>query len=229
MLHQALGSLAEWRSFPARLGRHTNCGVFAYSRANHGDSETLTAPPDHAYLDYEAQTVLPEILQSALIAHPILFGHSDGATIALLFASAFPERCAGLVVEAPHVFVEACTVAGVSEAREAYRSGRLRQQLAPYHANPDAAFAQWSEIWLDPAFRSWNIEASLSRISCPVMAIAGRIDAYGTAAQLDAIAARVHDCETLLFDDCGHTPHRERPYDVLAASARLVRRATGTA
>ena len=142
---------------------------------------------------------------------PWLFGHSDGASIALLYAAAFPERVAGVVAVAPHVFVEDVSVASIEQARDAYAATDLRQRLARYHDDPDSAFCGWNDIWLDPAFRAWNIEDMLPRIRCPVLAVQGEDDEYGTMAQIDAIARRVPQARLLKLPACGHSPHRDQP------------------
>jgi pimeloyl-ACP methyl ester carboxylesterase len=175
------------------------------------------------YMHREAEIVLPDLLRQAGIARPVLFGHSDGASIALLYAAAFPDAPRGLVLEAPHVFVEDVSVAGIAAARRVYETTDLRDRLARYHADPEGAFRGWHDIWLDPAFRAWNIEDRLGAIRCPMLLIQGEADEYGTRAQLDAIAARVPDTEIRLLPG-GHAPHRDDPEAVLALTAGFVAR-----
>jgi pimeloyl-ACP methyl ester carboxylesterase len=225
LLHEGLGSVAHWRDWPARLAARTGCGVFAYSRHGYGGSEPLRERRAVGYMHHEAEIVLPDLLRQAGIARPILFGHSDGASIALLYAAAFPGEPRGLVLEAPHVFVEDVSVAGIAAARRVYETTDLRDRLARYHADPDGAFRGWNDIWLDPAFRAWNIEDRLAAIRCPLLLIQGEADEYGTRAQLDAIAARVPDTETALLPG-GHAPHRDDPETVLALTADFVARIT---
>jgi pimeloyl-ACP methyl ester carboxylesterase len=226
LLHEGLGSVALWKDFPRQLARRTGWSVVAYSRYGHGNSDPLTQPRRIDFMHHEAEIVLPALLDRLEIARPVLFGHSDGASIALIFAGAFPRRAAALVLEAPHVLVEGRALASISRAREDYFSRDLPTRLAPYHADPESTFRGWNDIWLDPAFRAWNIEEYLSSIRCPVLLIQGQDDEYGTQAQLDAIARRVRDCEVLLLPGCGHSPHREQEAVTLEAAAGFIRRLT---
>ena len=160
----------------------------------------------------QAHAVLPALLARLGIEDPPwLFGHSDGGSIALLYAAAFPARVAGLVAVAPHVFVEDVSVASIEQARIAYEATDLRRRLARYHDDPDSAFRGWNDIWLDPAFRAWDIEECLPRIRCPVLAVQGEDDEYGTMAQVDAIARNVPQARLLKLPACGHSPHRDQP------------------
>jgi pimeloyl-ACP methyl ester carboxylesterase len=170
----------------------------------------------------EARVALPELLKALRIDNPVLVGHSDGASIALIHAgSGHPVR--GVAVEAPHVFVEEHGLAGIVEAKQAFESGSLREGLAKYHRDAEKTFHGWNEVWLSAAFRSWNIEKFLPGIQCPVLAIQGVDDQYGTMAQLDSIARNVKGrCELLKLENCGHTPHRDQPQAVLAALVRFV-------
>jgi pimeloyl-ACP methyl ester carboxylesterase len=224
LLHEGLGSVAMWRDFPDRLAALTGATVLAYSRRGHGRSEPLSAPRRVDYMHCEARDILPAVLAQLAIDRPVLIGHSDGASIALIHAGAAPERVRGLVLLAPHVFVEERTIAGATAAREAWRTGDLPARLARYHDDPQGLFAGWNEIWLAPQFRDWNIEAFLPGIACPLLLIQGEDDAYGTLAQFTAIRRGVKSrrIEELVLPGCGHTPHRERPQAVLAAIARFV-------
>ena len=160
----------------------------------------------------QAEDVLPALFaQLGIDDPPWLFGHSDGASIALLYAAAHSERVAGLVAVAPHVFVEDVSVASIEQARIAYAGADLKHRLARYHDDPDSAFHGWNDVWLDPDFRSWNIESCLPRISCPVLAVQGEDDEYGTMAQVDAIARLVPQARLLKLPACGHSPHRDQP------------------
>ncbi|HML16663.1 MAG TPA: alpha/beta hydrolase [Bryobacteraceae bacterium] len=221
MLHEGLGSISMWRDFPDRLAARTGCGVFAYSRYGHGNSERLAGKRGVDYLHREAEVALPELLAEAAIEHPILLGHSDGASIALIYAGKYPDSPRALILEAPHVFVEDFALDGIRRTRLAYQTTDLGRRLARHHAWPDDTFRAWQEIWLDPRFRSWNIEAYLDSIRCPVLMIQGENDEYGGAHQIAAIASRVQS-EVLSLDACGHSPHRDQPEAVLDRIARFV-------
>jgi pimeloyl-ACP methyl ester carboxylesterase len=223
LLHEGLGSLAQWRDFPARLAQATGCATLVYSRLGYGQSDPLTEARRVGYMHVEALETLPALRDALAVADPILVGHSDGASIALIHAGARRWPIRGLILEAPHVFVEDVTVASIAAAREAYRTTDLRARLARYHRDVDGAFRGWNDIWLDPEFRAWNIEDCLPAVTSPVLVIQGEDDEYGTKAQLDAIAAKVAGpVETLLLKDCKHSPHRDQPDATLAAMARFV-------
>jgi pimeloyl-ACP methyl ester carboxylesterase len=222
MLHEGLGSIALWKDFPQQVASRTGCGVFVYSRYGHGNSSRLEEkrPVDH--LHTEAELVLPEILSQAGITRPILLGHSDGAAIALIYAGKYPDAAAGLILEAPHVFVEDLSVRSIAETRNAFLNGDLRRKLARYQADVDSTFWGWADIWLSPEFRTWNIESYLAAIRCPVLMIQGEDDEYGTTAQLDAIQSKVPHSEILLMPACGHSPHRDRTEDTLSRIAAFI-------
>jgi pimeloyl-ACP methyl ester carboxylesterase len=215
MLHEGLGSVSHWKDFPLWLAEQTGAEVFVYSRHGHGNSQALDAPRPVSYMHYEAQIVLPEILRLAEIKRPVLLGHSDGASIAIIYAGTFPERLAGIVLEAPHVFVEDITVQSITQAKVLYETTDLAAKLGRYHANPDSLFWGWNNIWLDPEFRDWNIEAYLDKIRCPVLVLQGAQDEYGTIRQIDAIRARVPSAEWMILENCKHAPHRDQPDLVL--------------
>ncbi|MGE0715178.1 MAG: alpha/beta fold hydrolase [Alphaproteobacteria bacterium] len=224
-LHEALGSAPLWRDVPAALAEATGLPAMAYSRRGFGGSDARTLPLPVDYLDVEADRALPAVLAALGIADPLLVGHSDGATIALMHAGS-PAGAAvvGVVAEAPHVFVEEETLAGVREALPVYRGG-LREKLMRHHGDQtDGVFSGWHDTWLSPAFRDWNVEHRLSHIRCPTLVIQGLDDQYGTPRQVEAIAARAAGpVETMLLPGCGHVPHRDRRDDVLAAITRFVR------
>lgn len=221
-LHEGLGSVAMWRDWPAQLCQRLGCAGLVYSRRGYGQSDAVPDVrgtsdelagqrvgrllPD--YMHHEALVVLPALLQALGIERPVLLGHSDGGTIALIHAS----RCAvaGCVVMAPHVMVEDISVQAITSAREAYESGPLRQRLAPYHADVDCAFWQWNDVWLSEAFRPFDIRPELGCISAPLLAIQGEADPYGTMAQIDDIARAVPQAQLLKLPDCGHSPHRDQ-------------------
>src|SRR6202163_31538 len=222
MLHEGLGSIGLWRDFPARLAERTGCSIVAYSRYGYGRSTVLREKREPDYMHREAEGVLPALLAQLGIVHPILFGHSDGASIALIYAGAHPAGVRALILEAPHVFVEELSVRSIAEAKTAYATTDLPAKLGRWHADVDATFYGWNDIWLDPRFRAWNIEPSVARVRCPVLLIQGDADEYGTTAQLDAIAKRVPVSETLLVPGAAHSPHRDAPEAVLARVAAFV-------
>lgn len=216
-LHEGLGSLRLWRDFPAAVARRTGCGALIYSRAGNGFSQAA-GPRTPRYMHDEALGVLPALLERLEIAEPVLFGHSDGASIALIYAADRPVTA--LVLEAPHVFVEELSLRSIAAIGDAFGAGDLRKRMERHHADATATFSGWNEVWLSPAFRNWNLLEETQRLRAPVLAIQGLDDEYGTAAQVDAIAkvsgARV---DRMLLDDCGHAPHRDRPAFVEAATA----------
>jgi pimeloyl-ACP methyl ester carboxylesterase len=213
-LHEGLGSLAMWKDYPQALCAATGARGLVFSRNGYGRSTPRPATEKWPveFMHAQAEDVLPALFESLGIEDPPwLFGHSDGGSIALLYAAAFPGRVAGLVLVAPHVFVEDVSVASIEQARVAYAGTDLRHRLARYHDDPDSAFHGWSDIWLDPAFRAWNIVDCLPRIRCPLLAVQGEDDEYGTMAQIDVIARRVPHARLLKLPACGHSPHRDQP------------------
>lgn len=227
LLHEGLGSIAMWKEFPGQLAHATGCNALVYSRYGYGESDSLDQARQVDFMHEEALMVLPELLDRLDIRRPILVGHSDGASIALIHAAQaahLGRSVAGVVAMAPHIMVEDISIASISAARDAYLHGSLRARLMPYHRDVDSAFWGWNRIWLDPAFRHWNIESCLADIRCPVLAIQGEDDEYGTMTQLDRIAAAVQDVELLKLEDCRHSPHRDQPAAVIAAVQRFVDR-----
>jgi pimeloyl-ACP methyl ester carboxylesterase len=217
-LHEGLGSVALWKDFPARVAAATGCPALVYSRAGYGRSSPASLPRAPDYLHVEARTVLPALLDRLAIANPVLVGHSDGASIALLHAGSGARSVRALITLAPHVFVEDISIASIAEARRQFETTDLRDRLARRHADPDAAFRGWNDIWLSPAFRAWNIEASLPSVRCPLLLIQGRDDEYGTTDQLDAIERQAGGSVTRVeLADCRHSPHRDQPEATLAA------------
>jgi len=210
MLHEGLGSIAHWKDFPSLLAEATGAGVFLYSRYGHGGSDALNKPRPVSYMHHEAQVVLPEILRQAGIERPLLLGHSDGASIAIIYAGTFPDSPAGLILEAPHVFVEDLSVSSIAQVREQYQETDLRRRLGRYHANADSLFWGWNNIWLNPDFRSWNIESFLDAVRCPVLVLQGTQDEYGTTKQIEAIQRRIPAASAVILDGCKHAPHRDR-------------------
>ncbi len=219
-LHEGLGSVALWRDFPARLAEATGRRALLYSRAGHGRSDVPPVPRTPRFMHDEALDVLPELLRVAGIENPVLVGHSDGGSIALIHASAHPVR--GLVLLAPHVFVEELSVVSIAEARETYESTDLRERMGRYHRDADATFRLWNDIWLAPEFRSWNIEDVLGFVTAPALLIQGEHDQYGTLAQIDAIARGIAGPVSRAMLDCRHAPHLEAPEDTLAAASAFI-------
>ena len=223
LLHEGLGSISLWRDFPAALSTRTRRPVFAYSRAGHGGSDLPPAPHTTRFMHEEAIAWLPAILDRAGIDDAVLLGHSDGGSIALIFAATYPSRARALVLEAPHVFVEDISVASIARAKAHYEAGDLRRRLSGHHADVDAAFRGWNDVWLDPAFRAWNLEAYLPAVMSPTLVIQGEQDEYGTIAQVDAIVNQLAaPVERLILPNCGHSPHREQPAKVLDAISRFL-------
>ena len=222
-LHEGLGSVAMWKDFPQRVGAATGCPVLVYSRAGYGQSTPLATPRRPDYMHVEALSSLPALVDRLAIHGPILIGHSDGASIALIYAGAHVRPTPAVVALAPHVFVEELSVASIAQAKVLYDTTGLRARLARYHGDVDSAFRGWNDIWLAAAFRNWNIESYLPAISCPLLLIQGRDDEYGTLAQLDAIERQVSGrVERVELAACGHSPQRDQPEATLAAIERFV-------
>lgn len=225
-LHEGLGSVALWRDFPAKLAERTGCPAVVYSRYGYGKSAPIAAPRGVDYMHIEALEALPDLRAQLGLDNPILIGHSDGASIALIHAGAGRWPVRALILEAPHVFVEEVTVASIADAKTAYATTDLRQRLARYHDDLDSAFRGWNDIWLDPAFRAWNIEDALPGVRCPVLAIQGADDEYGSLAQIDAIERGVAGpFERLVLAGCKHSPHRDQEAAALDAMAGAIVRA----
>ena len=219
-LHEGLGSVAGWRGFPRALCDRLGAPGLVYSRRGYGRSTPLAESRATDYLHREAWDVLPALLERCGVPRPLLVGHSDGGSIALLYAARFDPLA--IAIMAPHVFVEDVTIAGIEEARTAWERGKLKDPLARVHDDPDGAFFGWNDGWLNPAFRLWNIEAELPKIRCPVLAIQGYDDQYGTMEQLDRIARGAPGRTTLLkLEKCGHAPQRDQPEAVMRAIGEL--------
>lgn len=223
-LHEGLGSIDLWKEVPDVLAERTGCGVLVYSRYGNGFSEVLDEPRCVSYMHDEARVVLPQILEAFEIRDAVLIGHSDGASIALIYAGEIGARIRGVVAEAPHVFVEDLSVQSIALAKVAFETTDLPQRLARYHIDVDRTFYGWNDIWLDRDFRSWNIRDAVRRIKVPMLLIQGENDEYGTMAQLDAIRedASHSRLDTLLLADCGHSPHRDRAEATLSAIAGFI-------
>lgn len=228
LLHEGLGCVAMWRDFPRKLAAATGCRVAAYSRPGYGGSQAYTTPRTPAYMHYEGEVFLPAFLAALGIDHPVLVGHSDGGSIALIHAAAHPALPLALAVMAPHEFVEEETLAGIRRAREAWQTTDWPQKLARYHADARRVFADWNDTWLSAAFRDWNIEACLPRIICPILAMQGEGDEYASLRQIDVIAEEAASVELLKLPDCGHSPQKDQEAAVLAALAGFVDRVSGS-
>jgi pimeloyl-ACP methyl ester carboxylesterase len=227
LLHEGLGSIAMWRDFPGRLAHATGCNALVYSRFGYGNSDPLRTDRPVRYMHDEALVALPEILDRLSVERPILVGHSDGGSIALIHAGSGSRPLAGVVTLAAHVLVEDISVASIAAAKKAYETTDLRARLARHHADVDSAFLGWNRIWLHPDFRAWNIESYLASIACPVLAIQGEDDEYGTMEQMRRIGAQVRDVELLALEDCRHSPHKDQPGAVIEAITRFVDRISG--
>jgi pimeloyl-ACP methyl ester carboxylesterase len=219
-LHEGLGSVALWRDFPERLAQATGRRALIYSRAGHGQSGLPDGDRTPRFMHDEALEVLPEVLREAGIERPVLVGHSDGGSIALIYASQHPVS--GLILLAPHVFVEDVTVESIEEARETFASTTLRDRMARYHRDPERTFRLWNDIWLAPAFRSWNIEDVLPGVTAPTLLIQGEHDQYGTLAQIDAIERGLAGSVRRAVLDARHAPHLEATEETLRVAAEFL-------
>ncbi len=220
LLHEGLGSVGLWRGFPERLAEATGRRTVAFSRYGHGQSDSPPKPRTPAFMHEEALEVLPDLLTERGLEDPVLVGHSDGASIALIYAAHHPVHA--VVAIAPHVFVETMCLDEIRRARRAYLETDLRERMARHHRDPDAAFLGWNDVWLDPAFPSWSITDELERISCPLLLIQGERDQYGTMAQLDAIERLATGPVRRVELDCEHSPPTELPDETTQAIARFV-------
>jgi pimeloyl-ACP methyl ester carboxylesterase len=225
LLHEGLGSVSQWRDFPQKLAAATALPVLAYSRAGYGRSSPVPLPRRFTYMHDEARDVLPGVVAAAGFSRSVLVGHSDGASIAAIYAGSVVSRnLCGLVLMAPHFFVEDVTVASIAEARQAYETGGLRERLERHHGdNVDVAFYGWNAPWLDPASRTWDITEYLPRIQVPTLLIQGEGDQYGTLAQIDCAERLIAGpVERLVLTGCGHSPQRDQPEKTIAAISRFV-------
>jgi pimeloyl-ACP methyl ester carboxylesterase len=217
MLHEGLGSLAMWRDFPQRVAEATGATVLVYNRRGYGWSDPLPGPRGVDYMHGEAQDVLPTLLEALDIKRPLLVGHSDGASIAIIHAGSGND-VAGLVLMAPHVFVEDLTVDSIAAIKEIWKTSDMKSRLGRYHRDAEHTFWGWNDIWLLPAFKQWNIEAFVPKIAAPMLVIQGLDDEYGTPAQCEAIKARAKaPCALLMLESCKHSPHRDQPERTLQA------------
>jgi len=222
-LHEGLGSISQWRDFPARIAAATGLPAIVYARYGHGQSDALKQPHGVDFMHREALESLPEFLGALGVARPILIGHSDGASIALIYAGA-GHPIEALVALAPHVFVEDISIAGIAAAKQTFERTDLRDRLARHHRDAIKTFYGWNDVWLAPEFRGWNIESFLPAIRCPLLAIQGYEDEYGTMAQVEAIARQAGGpIEVLKLEQCGHSPQKDQPEIVVAAIVGFVK------
>lgn len=235
-LHEGLGSISMWRDWPQALCQTLGCAGLVYSRQGYGLSDPVTdvrgpsVQSGHQrsgrlqsdYMHREALVVLPQLLQQLGIQKPMLLGHSDGGTIALLHAAHLEVHAC--MVMAPHVMVEDISIQAIELARDAYEKGTLRERLQRFHADVDCAFWQWNDVWLSPAFRRFDIRTTLANIQAPVLAIQGTQDPYGSMAQIHDIVRHAPQTETLMLENCGHSPHRDQPLVVTQAIQNFLQR-----
>ncbi len=219
-LHEGLGSVGLWRGFHRRIAATTGRRAVAYSRLGHGSSEPPPQPRTPRFMHEEAATVVPALRAALDLDRPVLVGHSDGGSIALLHAAT--ADVGGVVVLAPHVFVEEIGLRAIADARRDFLDGDLRVRLARHHRDPDAAFLGWNDVWLSPGFRSWDLRPLLDRITAPVLGIQGTADPYGTAAHVEAVRDTVRGPVELLVLDCGHAPHIEERRATTRAMLRFL-------
>jgi len=226
LLHEGLGCVGLWGDFPDKLAKATGCGVFVYSRAGYGQSSPVALPRPLSYMHDEARDTLPQLLDSTGFRRGLLIGHSDGASIAAIYAGTHQDhRVGGLVLIAPHFFTEDPGIASIVEAKNAYDTTDLRAKLARWHVDVDNAFRGWNGAWLDPDFRKWDITEQLAYIRVPILIVQGEGDQYGTVAQIET-AERECYCpvEVALLPGVKHSPQREAPEATLKAIADFVAR-----
>lgn len=224
-LHEGLGSVSMWRDFPQRVADATGCEAIVYSRYGYGRSTPRRGEArTPRYMHEEAQIALPALLDALQLERPFLFGHSDGGSIALINAGSSHHALSGIIVMAPHVLVEEVTLAGIRAAGDAWQTTDLPSRLGRHHRDVTSVFQVWLDIWLSPSFRNWNIEEYLPSIHCPILAIQGEDDEYGTMDQLVRIAHQAHDVDLVKLADCRHSPHKDQPEAVIEAVAGFVAR-----
>ncbi len=226
LLHEGLGCVGLWGDFPDQLSAASGAGVLVYSRAGYGKSSPVALPRPLSYMHDEAREVLPKLLDAIGFKRGLLIGHSDGASIAAIYAGSHQDhRAGGLVLIAPHFFTEDPGIASIVEARKAYQTGDLRHKLARWHADVDNAFKGWNGAWLDPDFRQWDISEFLAYIRVPMLIVQGEDDQYGTVKQIEAALEQCYcPVEVALLPGARHSPHRDAPQATLKAIAEFVGR-----
>ena len=226
VLHEGLGCVGMWGDFPDKLQAATRCGVFVYSRAGYGQSSPVALPRPVSFMHDEARETLPRLLDAIGFQRGLLVGHSDGASIAAIYAGSMQDhRVGGLVLMAPHFIVEDVSVASIAGIRATYETTDLRAKLARWHANVDVAFRGWAETWLDPHFRTWDLCEELAYIRVPMLIVQGENDQYGTARQIEVAREECYcPVEVALLPDVRHVPHREAPGETLAVVTDFCKR-----
>ena len=226
MLHEGLGCVALWRDFPQQVAQATGMGVFVYSRQGYGQSDPANLPRPLDFMTREALNVLPHVLDRIGFRRCILFGHSDGATIAAIYAGSVSDhRVRGLILMAPHFFTEPGGLAAIEVARRNFGAGDMKERIGKYHRDPEGMFHGWNDTWLDPDFKDWNVAEVIDYLRIPVLAIQGRDDQYGTLAQIEEIQQRIYSpVDVEILDDCRHAPHFEQPKLTLSAVTEFAER-----
>ena len=226
MLHEGLGCVELWRDFPQKLASETGFGVFVYSRAGHGKSDSCELPRPVDYMSVEAEQILPQVLDQIGFQRGVLLGHSDGASIASIYTGFRQDhRVRGLILIAPHFFTEDTGLEEIAQIRDEYETTDLRARMGKYHRDPDNAFRGWNDAWLDPEFKEWNIADAIDYFRIPVLAIQGTNDPYGTLAQIEEIEQRIYSpLDTEIIDGCEHAPHIEEPARTLSSIASYLER-----
>ncbi|MBX3613813.1 MAG: alpha/beta hydrolase [Burkholderiaceae bacterium] len=222
-LHEGLGSVSMWRGFPDRLCAEVGLPGLVYSRPGHGSSDPTTGPYSPGFMHDEATGTLPAVLRAFDIRQPVLFGHSDGASIALIHAGAYPDVARAVVALAPHLFVEPVCVESIAAVTLDFRDTDLRSRLARHHGDVDGMFRRWSDVWLSEAFATWNIEPEVAASRCPILAVQGEDDQYGTMRQIERIAELRPGTHLLKLAACRHSPQFDRPDEVIAATGEFLR------
>ncbi len=226
-LHEGLGCLAMWRDFPTRVARALDLPALVYSRRGYGDSDPFDGPLPSRFMHDEANEALPALLAHLGITHPILVGHSDGGSIALLHAADATAQISAVIAIAPHLFVEPVCVEMIARTADAFPDGRLARALGRYHRDPQRTFAAWSGIWLAPEFLAWNIESEVARVRCPVLALQGTEDQYATLRQIERVAELAADGHAQAIPGARHSPHLEQPEAVASQIVRFVKNRIG--
>jgi len=225
-LHEGLGSIRQWRGFPQKVAAAAGCPALVYDRYGYGQSDVLQEPRrEVSFMHDEALIALPDVLKALNVENPILIGHSDGASIALIHAGA-GHAVRGVVAMAPHVFIEPACLSSIEKAARAFETTDLAEKLGRYHRDARKTFYGWADVWLDAEFKGWDIRDDyLPAIRCPVLAIQGHDDEYGTLQQLDDLKRQAGGrCELLKLEDCGHAPFKDQPDQVLAAVMNFINR-----
>ena len=226
MLHEGLGCVALWRDFPEQLAAATGFGVFVYSRAGYGQSSTAELPRPIDYMTREAIDILPQVLRHIGFQRGVLLGHSDGASIAAIYAGSIEDyRIRGLILIAPHFFTEEMGLEEIANAKTIYETTDMKSRMAKYHRDPDNAFRGWNDAWLNPEFEDWNVSEVIDYLRIPVLAVQGVNDPYGTLAQIEEIEQRIYSpVDTETIEECGHAPHLEFPERTIAAVSEFCAR-----